>query len=398
MLLLENPIQKYAWGSHTAIASLLGAAAPSREPEAELWMGAHTTAPSLVLPEREPLSRLIERKPERMLGAASVTRFGARLPFLLKVLAAETPLSLQAHPTLAQAQAGFAAEEARGVPLDSAERNYKDASHKPELLCALTPFSALCGFRKIEDTLALFHTLDLPHVSFLLDILEQLPTEAGLSQLFSTLLGLSAERRTELARETLDRCTLLAAISGPFQHEFSWAVQIGVLYPGDIGIVSALLLNLVKLTPGEAIYLPAGNLHAYLQGVGVELMANSDNVLRGGLTQKHVDSRELLRVLSFHAGPVNVLRGEMQGSARVYRTPAAEFELQSFQLLPGEHPTVIDRRGAEIVLCQQGQVTLQQPSEQRTLAQGQALFIAAEEPSYVLSGQGCLFRASIGRS
>jgi mannose-6-phosphate isomerase len=398
MLLLENPIQNYAWGSHTAIAALLGATTPSPQPEAELWMGAHTRAPSLVLPEREPLSRLIERNPERMLGAASVARFGARLPFLLKVLAAETPLSLQAHPTLAQAQAGFAAEEARGIALDSPERNYKDASHKPELLCALTPFSALCGFRKIEDTLALFRTLSLPHVSFLLDILEELPTEAGLSQLFSTLLGLSSERRAELARETLDRCTLLAAIDGRFQHEFSWAVQIGVLYPGDIGIVSALLLNLVQLTPGEAIYLPAGNLHAYLQGVGVEIMANSDNVLRGGLTPKHVDNRELLRVLNFHTGPVNVLRGEMQGSARVYQTPAAEFELQSFELLPSEHPQVTDRRGPEIVLCQQGEVTLLAEGEVRTLSRGQALFVAADEPSYELSGQGRLFRASIGRS
>ncbi|HET7544632.1 MAG TPA: mannose-6-phosphate isomerase, class I [Polyangiaceae bacterium] len=394
---LDNPIQKYAWGSHTAIASLLGAATPSSEPEAELWLGAHPKAPSLVLPGREPLTRVIERAPESTLGPALVQRYGARLPFLLKVLAAETPLSLQAHPTLEQAQAGFAAEEARGILLDSPNRNYKDSNHKPELLCALTPFWALCGFRKIEDTLALFRALHLPHVSFLVDILQALPTDDGLSQLFSTLLGLSAERRAELARETLDRCTLLAAIDGPFQHEFSWAVRIGVLYPGDIGIVSALLLNLVKLTPGEAIYLPAGNLHAYLQGVGVEIMANSDNVLRGGLTPKHVDSRELLHVLRFNAGPVNVLQGEMQGSARVYRTPASEFELQSFQLLPGENPRVTDRRGPELVLCQHGEVTVEHPDERHTLSRGQALFIAANEPSYALSGQGNLFRASVGR-
>jgi len=397
MLLLENPIQNYAWGSHSAIASLLGASTPSSEPEAELWMGAHEQAPSLVLPERKPLSRLIENDPGPMLGPDVSERWGSRLPFLFKVLAAETPLSLQAHPTLEQARAGFADEEARGIALDSPIRNYKDKNHKPELLCALTPFSALCGFRKIEDTLALFRLLNVPHISFLLDILEQLPTDTGLSQLFSTLLGLSPERRAELARETLDRCTLLASIEGPFQHEFSWAVSLGVLYPGDIGIVSALLLNLVNLTPGEAIYLPAGNLHAYLQGVGVELMANSDNVLRGGLTPKHVDNRELLRVLSFSAGPVNVLRGEMQGSARVYRTPASEFELQSFQLLPGEGPTVSDRRGPEIVLCQQGQVTVASALERHELTQGQALFIAAREPGYSLSGRGCLFRASVGR-
>jgi mannose-6-phosphate isomerase len=398
VLRLENPIQNYAWGSHSAISSLLGRASPSAKPEAELWMGAHPNAPSLVLPSRESLAAAIEREPQRLLGAENQAQFGARLPYLLKVLAAETPLSLQAHPTLEQARAGFDAEQAKGVPLDSAQRNYKDRSSKPELLCALTPFAALCGFRAIEQTLALFRALKAPHVSYLLDILEQRPTEEGLAQLFSTLLGLSPERRAELARETLDRCTLLAAVEGPFQHEFSWAVSIGVLYPGDIGIVSALLLNLVKLSPGEAIYLPAGNLHAYLQGVGIEILANSDNVLRGGLTPKHVDPVELLRVLEFHAGPVHVLRGEAQGNALVYRTPAPEFELQRFDLLPNQAVKVGDRRGPEILFCEHGQLNVRCAAERLTLARGQALFVAADEPSYELSGEGALFRASVGRS
>jgi mannose-6-phosphate isomerase len=393
---LENKIQNYAWGSHSALSRLRGASVPSEKPEAELWLGAHPNAPSLLLPERESLAQAIEREPEATLGSPVETRFGARLPFLFKVLAAETPLSLQAHPTLEQARAGFDAEEARGLPLASPERNYKDRSHKPELLCALTPFSALCGFRDIESTLELFQTLGAPHVNYVLDTLEQLPTEAGLSQVFSTLLGLSSERRAELARETLDRCTLLAAVEGPFQHEFTWAVHLGVLYPRDIGIVSALLLNLVKLAPGEAIYLPAGNLHAYLEGVGVEIMANSDNVLRGGLTPKHVDATELQRVLQFHAGPVHTLRGELRGSARVYQTPSAEFELQSFELLPGEQPRVLDRRGPEILLCQRGQVSVRCAGEECRLEQGQSVFIAACEPDYALSGQGTLFRAGVG--
>src|SRR5450432_2699770 len=373
MLRLENPIQNYAWGSHSAISRLLRGTAPSEKPEAELWLGAHPKAPSRVLPSGESLATLIEREPGRLLGPSLAARYGARLPFLLKVLAAETPLSLQAHPTLEQARAGFAAEEARGVPVDAPNRNYKDRNHKPELLCALTPFSALCGFRSIPKTLELFRALRAPHVSYLLEGLEQLPTEAGLSQLCSTLLGLSAERRAELAQETLDRCTVLAAFEGPFQHEFSWAVRVGVLYPGDIGIVSALLLNLVQLSPGEAIYLPAGNLHAYLSGVGMEIMANSDNVLRGGLTPKHVDPAELLRVLDFHAGPVGVLQGEARGSARVYQTPAAEFELQSFEVRPTEAPQVTERRGPEIVFCEQGQLALECAGETLALAQGQAL-------------------------
>ena len=396
MLRLDNPIQNYAWGSRTAISALLGQP-PSQEPEAELWLGAHPKAPSLVLPSRESLAALIERDPERVLGAENRAAFGARLPFLLKVLAAETPLSLQAHPNLSQAQAGFDEEQARHVPLDAPARNYKDRSHKPELLCALSPFTALCGFRKIETTLELFRTLQAPRVNEVIDVLVNAPTSAGLSRLFGTLLALPATSRAELAREALDRCTELSAVEGEFQHEFSWAVGIGVLYPGDIGIVSALLLNLVRLVPGEAIYLPAGNLHAYLQGVGMEIMANSDNVLRGGMTPKHVDASELMRVLEFQAGPVAVLRGELRGSARVYQTPAAEFELQSFTLLPGERPTVDDRRGAEILFCQHGQVTVECAGEELALAQGQATFISAFEPSYALHGAGTLFRASVGR-
>lgn len=396
MLRLENPIQNYAWGSHAAISGLLGRVTPSAEPEAELWLGAHPRAPSLVLPSRESLATLIEREPDRTLGAKNHAQYGARLPFLLKVLAAETPLSLQAHPTLAQAQAGFEEEQARGVALDSPLRNYKDRSHKPELLCALTPFSALCGFRQIADTLELFRILKAPNLSYLVGILRQSPTEAGLSRLLSAVLGLSAPEQVKLAAEALDYCTAAAAVDTPFQHEFTWAVRLGLLYPGDIGIVSALLLNLVRLAPGEAIYLPAGNLHAYLQGVGVEIMANSDNVLRGGLTPKHVDVAELLRVLTFHAGPVSVLQGEARGSARVYQTPAVEFELQSFELLPGERPTVTDRRGPEILLCQRGQVTVECADHELALTQGQSVFIAATEPRYALSGDGTLFRASVG--
>jgi mannose-6-phosphate isomerase len=398
MLRLENPIQNYAWGSHSGISRLLRGTSPSEKPEAEVWMGAHPKAPSHVLPSGESLLTLIEQEPERMLGANVVARYGARLPFLFKVLAAEAPLSLQAHPTLEQAQAGFDAEEAAHVPLDSPKRNYKDRSHKPELLCALTPFTALCGFRGIPQTIELLHMLRAPKLRYVLDILEQLHTEADLPRVFSALMNAAPDRRAEIAGQTLDRCTDLAAFEGPFQREFSWAVRIGMLYPGDIGIVTALLLNLLQLAPGEAIYLSAGNMHAYLQGMGMEIMANSDNVLRGGLTPKHVDVAELSRVLNFHTGPVGVLQGEQQDSARVYRTNAPEFELESFQVLPGEAPNVADRRGPEILFCEQGQLALTCGAETLSLAQGQALFVAATEPSYSMRGEGRLFRASVGRA
>ena len=397
MLRLENPIQNYAWGSHSAISRLLRGTSPSEKPEAELWLGAHPKAPSHVLPTGESLATLIEREPAQLLGANVAARYGARLPFLLKVLAAELPLSLQAHPTLEQARAGFDAEEAAGVPLDAPQRNYKDRNHKPELLCALTPFTALCGFRSIADTRELLATLRSPRLAFVSEILTQLHSAADLSQVFSALMTAPAARRRELAEQTLDRCTDLAAFEGPFQKEFSWAVRIGMLYPGDIGIVTALLLNLVRLTPGEAIYLPAGNMHAYLQGMGMEIMANSDNVLRGGLTPKHVDVPELSRVLDFRAGPVAVLQGETEGSARVYRTNAPEFELQGFELRATEAPTVTDRRGPEILFCERGQLAIECAGETAPIAQGQALFVAASELGYVIRGEGRLFRASIGR-
>jgi mannose-6-phosphate isomerase len=396
MLRLENPIQNYAWGSHSAISRLLRGTSPSEKPEAELWLGAHPKAPSRVLPTGESLATLIEREPDRLLGSSVTARYGARLPFLLKVLAAESPLSLQAHPTLEQARIGFDAEQAAGVPLDAPERNYKDRNHKPELLCALTPFTALCGFRAVADTRELLSTLRSPRLTFVTELLAQLQTEADLAQIFSALMTASKARRAELAEQTLDRCTDLAAFEGPFQKEFSSAVRIGMLYPGDIGIVTALLLNLVRLAPGEAIYLPAGNLHAYLQGMGMEIMANSDNVLRGGLTPKHIDVPELSRVLDFRAGPVGVLQGEARGSARVYRTRAPDFELQSFEVRPTEAPQVSDRRGPEIVFCEQGQLALHCAGETLALAQGQALFVAASEPGYVIRGEGRLFRASVG--
>jgi len=397
MFKLDNPIQNYAWGSHHALAKLLGAPSPSEKPEAELWLGAHPSAPSRVLPSGESLAAFIERDPERVLGTDAHRKYGARLPFLLKVLAAESPLSLQAHPNSAQARAGFETEEARGVPITASSRNYKDPNHKPELICALTPFSALCGFRGIPQTLELFRFLGGSLLKYVVEILAELPNEAGLAQVFSTLMSASPERKASLAREVLDRATLLAAIEGPFQHELSSAVRIGVLYPGDVGIVTALLLNLVRLEPGQALYLAAGNLHAYLEGVGVEIMANSDNVLRGGLTPKHVDIGELSHVLDFRSGPVEVLRGEEVGGARVYRTPAPEFELSSVRL-PADHAVNLsDRRGPEIVLCEQGEVTLSDSRETLSLAQGQAAFIAADEPGYAVSGTGRLFRACLGR-
>ncbi|MFY0576360.1 mannose-6-phosphate isomerase, class I [Cystobacter fuscus] len=398
MHLLDNVIQPYAWGSRTALAELLGQPAPSATTQAELWMGAHPGGPSRV--GRDGASRtlleLIRSAPERELGEGVTRRFGAELPFLFKVLAAETPLSLQTHPSLAQAREGFARENAQAIPLSAPHRNYKDANHKPELTCALTPFEALCGFRRVDEMLALFDALGVAALEPLLAPLRASPDARGVSRLFEALMTFPSERRASLVAGVVDACAAGLVRPGPFHAEWRQAVRLGSLYPGDPGVVAALMLNLVRLRPGEAIYLPAGNLHAYLGGVAVELMANSDNVLRGGCTPKHVDVPELLRVLDFRCGPVDVLVAlAREDGEAVYPTPSEEFRLSRFQLRPGavSRPA---RRGPEILLCAEGSARLSLPGETLALPRGASVFVSAADGAYSLEGEGLVFRATAG--
>ena len=369
---LENVIQRYAWGSLTAIPSLLGKP-PDGSPQAELWLGAHPTAPSKV-GSGATLEELISQAPQRVLGEASFARFGPRLPFLLKVLAAGEPLSLQAHPSLAQAQAGFAREEAAGLPRTAANRNYKDANHKPEIICAVTPFRALCGFRSVADSVRLLKGLGLDTA-----LLER----AGLRAYFEHLMTMLKEEQGVL----VDWVEVAAqkGVSG-FEGECELALRLAELYPQDVGIIGALLLNLVTLRPGEALFLDAGNLHAYLEGTGVELMASSDNVLRGGLTPKHVDVAELLSVLNFSDGPPTLLRPSAGG---VYPTSAPDFQLARMEVAG---PILLPARGAQVLLVIEGEVT----ANDLMLKQGDSVFVGADEGPIELSGHGLVFRATPG--
>lgn len=372
---LDNRVQPYAWGSLTAIPRLLGRE-PTGAPQAELWLGAHPGAPSRTT-RGEPLDTWLSAAPEARLGAATVARFGPTLPYLLKVLAAAQPLSLQAHPSLAQAKAGFAKEEAAGVPRGAAQRNYKDPNHKPELLCALTPFRALCGFRPVADTLRLFEGLGLDTARL---------RERGLRDWFGWLMTTRPAAEVERAVAGARR-----GVPG-FEAECALATALAVAYPGDVGLVGALALNLLTLSPGEALYLDAGNLHAYLEGTGIELMANSDNVLRGGLTPKHVDVPELLSVLDFHDGPPAVLRPRGEPEA-VYETPAPDFRLSRVTLRGRYAPA---RRGPEILLVTEGRLTAQAGGAPLPLAQGESLFVAADEGPVTLDGEATVYRATPG--
>lgn len=382
MELLENTIQPYAWGSRTALAELQGRPSPAAGPEAELWIGAHPVAPSRTRGGRS-LEELVAADPGAALGPEVAWRFCGRLPFLLKVLAAQTPLSLQAHPSQAQAEAGFDAEERRGVPRDAPHRNYKDRSHKPELLCALTPFDALCGFRPIAPTLAILDVLGLADE---VSALRKSPDAQGLKRVFRAWMSLPAPE----ARALSERVAMAARrMEGDFADVRRWVLELARLYPGDVGVAGAVLLNVLRLAPGEAIYLPAGNLHAYLGGVGVELMASSDNVLRGGLTPKHVDVPELLEVLDFTPREVRAQRAVARDGEQVFETPAPEFRLSRVH-----GGFTASRWGPDVVLCTKGQVAVRVGEQSLPLAGGQAAFIAYAEGPWTLEGDGAAFRAT----
>ena len=384
---LHGVIRPYAWGSTTAIPELLGTA-PTGQPAAELWLGAHPDDPSLVPAHDDTLDRLIAADPNAMLGAAGVEKFGPHLPFLLKVLAAETALSIQVHPDLAEAKAGFAAEDARGVARDSPRRNYKDANHKPELLCALTPFDALCGFRPAGPTGRL---LDALGVGALAPYREMLAGPDGLRAAFTALLDL--DDPGPLVDEVVGGARRLASADLDWAAEAGWVVRLAGQYPGDIGAVLALLLNLVHLQPGEAIFLAAGNVHAYLHGTGVEVLANSDNVLRCGLTPKHVDVPELLRITDFSSLDQPRWPAREGGDGwRTFEVPVPDFELSVIDLDGGAD---LAAGGPQIVLCVEGSARITSRGESVPIPRGRAAFVAAGAPATV-TGRGRLFRARPG--
>ncbi|GAB2488016.1 mannose-6-phosphate isomerase, class I [Jatrophihabitans fulvus] len=372
---LDGVVRHYAWGSTTAVPELLGTR-PDGRPVAELWFGAHPDDPSPAIGDElaagARLDTLVDADPARMLGAAVLSRFGPRLPFLLKILAADTALSIQVHPTLDQAVAGYAAEDAAGVPRGAPERNYRDPNHKPELLCALTGFEALCGFRPVERTRALVSRLAVPELSFLEPLL------TGPDPLRAAFEAVLTHDDTAALSEALAAAVGEREIDDPLRGVALAAAD----FPGDVGVVLALLLNHVVLAPGEAIYLGAGNVHAYLRGTGVEIMANSDNVLRCGLTPKHVDVPELLAVTDFSA----LLDPRLPSVDGAFDVAVRDFRLTRLHL---DGRVTLEERGPLIVLCVEGDARVGDVA----LTPGRAAFMSADNPSAVLDGHGLVFVA-----
>ena len=384
MELIEGAVRNYDWGSLTAIPDLLGRPATG-EPWAEVWFGAHPAGPAAVGARAEPLDRLIAADPVTALGPALASRYG-RLPFLLKILAAAEPLSLQAHPSARQAQAGFEREEAMGIPLDAPQRIFRDRSPKPELICALSGFEALCGFREPQRTAALLDTLETPGLDPLRHRLGA-PSGSRMRGLLGWLLSLDRPAAAALAESATEAC---AGSRG----DDEWAglrsavVALGTRHPGDAAVAVALLLNHVVLAPGEALFLDSGCIHAYLGGTAVELMADSDNVVRGGLTSKHVDAATLVEVVVDDASQAPVHRPEPVGGIAAYRTPAAEFCL----LRADVDGSAELAAGPAVLLCTHGCVE----ANGVTLDRGAAAWSHALEPRIEIEGRGTVFCATVG--
>ncbi len=396
ILRLDNVRRDYAWGSRTAIPALLGEP-PSDAPQAELWMGAHPRAPSRVRTEdgEVPLDAWIARDPEATLGGDVAARFEGKLPFLFKILAAEQPLSIQAHPGASLARAGFERENRAGVALDAPDRCYADPYAKCEMIHALTPFRALNRFRAPEEIAERFACFGASEVAREFEALRR-DGKAGLEPFIGGLLSLDAASRGEL----LARARWWAEGDGAATEEGRLLLELEATHPGDVGILAPLFLHIVDLAPGEAMFLPPGELHAYVSGLGLELMASSDNVLRGGLTSKHVDVPELIAALAWRAGPVEILRAELAPDGRMRcETEAAEFELSCLDTHESGDARIAPDHGVEILLCTDGACDLVVAGQETLhVARGDSLFVPASAPDYRVEGRAVLYAASVPKA
>lgn len=378
LIKIANHALSYAWGSRTLISDYFGIPS-NNQPMAEIWFGTHPGSPAVLADN--PTQTLAEH-----LG-------GHKLAFLLKILAADQPLSIQAHPTSQQALEGFARENAQGIPIGSSSRNYKDDSHKPEVIVALSDFEALCGFKPVEK-------ID--------QLLEDMETHSGVSEGFRNI---SASWRQLLKqpnglqkvfsdishrRSNFDGFAAELTTMADFDSRFALAERLNLLYPGDPGVMLAMLMNHVHLEPGEALFLPAGNIHAYLSGLGIELMAASDNVLRGGLTQKHIDVNELERVVSFTAGEIPLIKPKALTAGLVqYECDTDDFLL--YRAEPsGEHLMAdMNLPGEAVILCTAGEIAVSTSQDERlVLRRGEAAYLSAEAKFFSLTGAGTAFLAT----
>jgi mannose-6-phosphate isomerase len=397
IFLLKNAIQPYSWGHKQALERLFCIDNPEHKPQAEIWMGAHPKAPSqlrLSGGKTHALDKFIAEGVEAALGEQAVHDFEGNLPFLLKVLSAAQPLSIQAHPNKQQAVEGFARENDQNIAVDVPHRNYRDDNHKPELIYALTPFKAMNGFRPFEEIIRLFSLVENETLAQWLPKLKRTPNSESLKSFYQQLMALSGEQQQKLLADVL----MVANHSD--EPALQEVVNLHNFYPGDTGVLSPLLLNLVSLVPGQAMFLKSGTLHAYLEGTGLEIMANSDNVLRGGLTCKHVDLSELLKTIVFEPADPSTLFVDAVDcgvGASEFPVPVNDFSFSVIHTAAAADGMLYECqcRCGEILFCICGSFTVQSLSGQKlTISAGQSCFVMASTESYTLTGRGRVARAS----
>lgn len=387
--LMSNTIQNYAWGSIDSFSQLFDIANPQQQPQAELWMGAHPNGCSQVdyQGQKIRLSDLIASDPAHFLSANTAQTFG-ELPYLFKILAAEQALSIQVHPSKSEAEQGFAKENAAQIPLTAANRNYKDPNHKPELVYALTDYQAMNGFRPINEIVEHFQRLAIETLQPLLEHLQQQQTEVGLKSFFTELLSFSGSEK-QVAIEQL----IAYAHRHQEQALFQLILTLAETYPHDIGLFAPLILNVLTLKPGQAMYLDARTPHAYLKGTGLEIMANSDNVLRAGLTPKHIDITELAKCTRFAEKPAStlLLTPKITDDALLFPVPVTDFK---FAIYPQPKQCRVNVSSAQILLAIDHDATLTAADGQTvTIHKGESIFIPAHTEHYQLSSLGRVAKA-----
>lgn len=385
--LLENVIQNYPWGSHDSINTLFGIANPNQQPQAEIWMGAHPNGCSKIQLDSQAvlLSDFINQNPDQTLGAETNQRFG-ELPFLFKVLAAAQALSIQVHPSKEQAEEGFAREDKAGIDRGASNRNYKDPNHKPELVYALTPYMAMNGFRDFKEIVALFDSLEAQDLQSDIEAFRSNLSPQGLQMFFKAMLELEGEKKSK----SLD--ALLSWASSSTDSLAALVLDLNKQYPNDVGLLAPLMLNVLELQPGEAMFLDAGTPHAYIKGTGLEIMANSDNVLRAGLTPKYMDVEELVSSCKFEALDNDKILTQplTNGCELSFPVPVDDFKFSVLKQ-PENHPLELSR--AEIIFAIDSDVTLKAGNESLVLTKGQSAFVPFATQTITVSSKGSVARA-----
>ncbi|WP_319803210.1 mannose-6-phosphate isomerase, class I [Brachybacterium subflavum] len=394
---IEGRVRHYAWGSRTRLPRFLGLQPDGRN-WAEAWFGGHPLAPSL-LEDGTTLSDLVASEPQTQLGVGVARSFGSELPFLLKAIAPEKPLSLQVHPGRDRAEESFAAETAAGLPLDSVRRSYRDPKHKPELLVALEPFTALCGFRAPRRAIEILEGLDTDLSERLHRLLLESPNARGMHAALRSLLSRALRPEPGLVRQVVEACRERERTgASPSPRMDRIVTELADHHPGDPGVVAALLLNPVALQPGEALFIPTGTLHAYISGFGIEVTAASDNVLRAGLTEKPLDVDELLQCVNVAAAPPLRIAPERRNEVtQSYYAPVDDFEVSYTTLVqcsPRDSWPLIGR-GPRIVLGLEGLLVLESSDDAIELRAGQAVFIPASDGTISVRGIGRIVQACV---